>query len=79
MRAEPEPTPLSARTGHAEVCCRPRVVLLRDVLDRAGARPVELDEDEREREGRDCCAMVRPGYVCVRLSTWSHDGGPRDG
>ena len=35
---------------------------LRVVFDRAGARLAELDEDEREREGRDC-AMVPPGYV----------------
>jgi len=51
--AEPEPTPLMARTGQAEVCCRERAVLLRDVVERDGARPVELDEDERERDGRD--------------------------
>ena len=42
-----------ARTGHAEVCCRERAVLLRCVVERDGARPVEFDEDDREREGRD--------------------------
>ena len=42
-----------ARTGQAEVCCRERAVLLRDVVERDGARPFELDEDERERDGRD--------------------------
>jgi hypothetical protein len=57
--------PLSARTGHAEVCCRPRVVCFRVVFDRVGARLVELDEEEREREGRDC-AMVPLGYVDAR-------------
>ena len=45
--------PLRARTGHAEVCWRVRVVLVRGVFERAGVRPLELDEDAREREGRD--------------------------
>jgi hypothetical protein len=48
--------------GHAEVCCLLRVGCFRVVFDRAGARLVEFDEEEREREGRDC-AMVTPGYV----------------
>ena len=57
--------PLSARTGHAEVCCRPRVGCLRVVFEREDDRRVEFEDDEREREGRDC-AMVPPGYVDAR-------------
>ncbi len=41
-----------ARTGHADVCLR-GLALLRDVAGRAGARPVDLDVEDRERVGRD--------------------------